>query len=117
MKIVLLEAAREIESKIIARKNIKLINFLLIAITVIAVPPNNAPIPSKEVSNPIYNSLGLNFSISNRLISAINGRAKILKTKVKDITENKLTSFFVCLITFISDCVYVFVLVVKLSSF
>ena len=105
MKIVLLEAAREIESKIIARKNIKLINFLLIAITVMAVPPNKAPIPSKEVNNPIYNSSGLNFSISNRLISAINGRAKILKTRVRDITDNRLTLSFVCAMTFISDWV------------
>ena len=105
MKIVLLEAAREIESKIIARKNIKLINFLLIVITVMAVPPNKAPIPSKEVNNPIYNSLGLNFSISNRLISAINGRAKILKTRVRDITDNRLTLSFVCTMTFISDWV------------
>ena len=103
MKIVLLKAARKIDSKIIVRKNIKLINFLLIAITVIAVPPNSAPIPSKEVNNPIYNSLGLNFSISNRLISAINGRAKILKTKVRDITDSKLTLSFVFLITFKSD--------------
>ena len=89
----------------------------MIEITAIEVPPIRAPIPSKEVNIPIYNSLGLNFSISNRLINAINGRAKILKTKVKDITENKFTLFFVCLITFISDCVYVFVLFVKLSLF
>ena len=39
MKIELLDADREIDSKMIARKDIKLINFLLIAITVIAVPP------------------------------------------------------------------------------
>ena len=103
MKIESLEAASEIESKMTARKDIKLINFLLIAITVIAVPPNRAPIPSKEVNKPIYNSFGLNFSISNRLINAINGRAKILKTKVKDITDSKLTLSFVCPITFISD--------------
>ena len=87
----------------IARKAIKLINFLLIAIIVIAVPPNRAPIPSKDVNIPIYNSFGLNFSISNRLISAMNGRAKILKTKVRDITDNKLTLFLVCPITFRSD--------------
>ena len=103
MKIELLEADRDIHSKIIARKDIKLINFLLIVITVIAVPPNRAPIPSNDVNIPTYNSFGLNFSISNRLINAINGRAKILKTKVKDITDNKLTLSFVCLITFISD--------------
>ena len=105
MKIELLEAAREIESKITVRKDIKLINLLLIAITVITVPPNRAPIPSKDVNIPMYNSFGLNFSISNRLISAINGRAKILKTKVRDITDNKFTLSFVCLITFISDWV------------
>ena len=103
MKIELLDADRDIDSKIIARKDIKLINFLLIAITVIAVPPNRAPIPSKDVNIPIYNSLGLNFSISNRLIKAMNGRAKILKTKVRDITDNKLTSSLVCTITFRSD--------------
>ena len=105
MKIELLDADREIESKIIARKDIKLINFLFIAITVIAVPPNKAPIPSKEVIIPIYNSFGSNFSISNKLINAMNGRAKILKTKVRDITDNKLTSLPVCSITFRSDCV------------
>ena len=105
MKIELLDADRDIDNKIIARKDIKLINFLLIAITVIAVPPNSAPIPSKEVNNPIYNSLGLNFSISNRLISAINGRAKILKTRVRDITDNRLTLSFVCAMTFITDWV------------
>ena len=103
MKIELLDADRDIDSKIIARKDIKLINFLLIAITVIAVPPNRAPIPSKEVNIPIYNSFGLNFSISSKLINAINGRAKILKTKVRDITDNKFTLSFVCSITFISD--------------
>ena len=103
MKIELLDADRDIDSKIIARKDIKLINFLLIVITVIAVPPNRAPIPSKDVNNPIYNSFGLNFSISNRLISAMNGRAKILKTKVRDITDNKLTLSLVCPITFRSD--------------
>ena len=103
MKIELLDADRDIDSKIIARKDIKLINFLLIAITVIAVPPSRAPIPSKDVNIPIYNSFGLNFSISNRLISAMNGRAKILKTKVRDITDNKLTSFLVCPITLRSD--------------
>ena len=103
MKIELLDEDRDIDSKIIARKDIKLINFLLIAITVIAVPPNRAPIPSKDVNTPIYNSFGSNFSISNRLISAMNGRAKILKTKVRDITDNKLTLSLVCPITFISD--------------
>ena len=103
MKIELLDADIEIDSKIIARKDIKLINFLLTAITVIAVPPNRAPIPSKEVNIPIYNSFGSNFSISNKLINAMNGRAKILKTKVRDITDNKLTLFLVCPITFRSD--------------
>ena len=103
MKIELLDADRDIDSKIIARKDIKLINFLLIAITVIAVPPNRAPIPSKEVNIPTFNSFGLNFSISNRLIYAMNGRAKILNTKVRDITENKLTLSLVCPITFRSD--------------
>ena len=103
MKIELLDADRDIHSKIIARKDIKLINFLLIAITVIAVPPIRAPIPSKDVNIPIYNSFGLNFSISNRLISAMNGRAKILKTKVRDITDNKLTLSLVCPITFRRD--------------
>ena len=103
MKIELLDADRDIDSKIIARKDIKLINFLLIAITVIAVPPNRAPIPSKDVNIPIYNSFGSNFSISNRLINAMNGRAKILKTKVRDITDNKLTLSLVCPITFRSD--------------
>ena len=73
--------------------------------TVIAVPPIRAPIPSREVSIPIWSSLGLNFSISNKLINAMNGRAKILKTKVRDITDNKLTLPFVCPITFINDCV------------
>ena len=105
MKIELLDEDRDIDSKIITRKNIKLINFLLIAITVIAVPPNRAPIPSKDVNIPIYNSFGLNFSISNRLINAMNGRAKILKTKVRDITDNKLTLSLVCPITFRSDWV------------
>ena len=103
MKIELLDADRDIDSKIIARKDIKLINFLLIAITVIAVPPNRAPIPSKDVNIPICSSFGLNFSISKRLINAINGRAKILKTKVRDITDNKLTSSLVCPITFRRD--------------
>ena len=103
MKIELLDADRDIASKIIARKDIKLINFLLIVITVIAVPPSRAPIPSKDVNRPIYNSFGLNFSISNRLINAINGRAKILKTKVRDITDNKLTLSLVFAITFRSD--------------
>ena len=103
MKIELLDADRYIHSKIIARKDIKLINFLLIAITVIAVPPSKAPIPSKDVNIPIYNSFGLNFSISNRLINAMNGRAKILKTKVRDITDNKLTLSLVFRITFRSD--------------
>ena len=103
MKIELLDADRDIHSKIIARKDIKLINFLLIAITVIAVPPNRAPIPSKDVNMPIYSSFGLNFSISKRLINAINGRAKILKTKVRDTTDNKLTLSLVCRITFRSD--------------
>ena len=103
MKIELLDADRDIDSKIIPRKDIKLINFLLIAMTVIAVPPNRAPIPSKDVNIPIYNSFGLNFSISNRLINAMNGRAKILKTKVRDITDNKLTLSLVCPITFRSD--------------
>ena len=105
MKIELLDADRDIDSKIIARKDIKLINFLLIVIMVIAVPPNRAPIPSKDVNIPIYNSFGLNFSISNRLINAMNGRAKILKTKVKNITDNKLTLSLVCTITFRSDWV------------
>ena len=103
MKIELLDADRDIDSKIIARKDIKLINFLLIAITVIAVPPKRAPIPSKDVNIPIYNSFGLNFSMSNRLINAMNGRAKILKTKVRDTTDNKLTLSLVCRITFRSD--------------
>ena len=103
MKIELLDADRDIDSRIIARKDIKLINFLLIAITVIAVPPNRAPIPSKDVNTPIYNSFGSNFSISNRLINAMNGRAKILKTKVRDTTVNKLTLSLVCPITFSSD--------------
>ena len=103
MKIELLDADRDIDSKIIARKDIKLINLLLIAITVMAVPPNRAPIPSKDVNTPIYNSFGLNFSISNKLIKAMNGRAKILKTKVRDITDNKLTLFLVSPITFRSD--------------
>ena len=103
MKIELLDADRDIDSRIIARKDIKLINFLLIAITVIAVPPNRAPIPSKDVNTPIYNSFGSNFSISNILINAMNGRAKILKTKVRDTTDNKLTSSLVCPITFRSD--------------
>ena len=105
MKIELLDADRDIDSKIIARKDIKLINFLLIAITVIAIPPSRAPIPSKDVKTPIYNSFGSNFSISNRLINAMNGRAKILKTKVRDITDNKLTLSLVCPITFRSDWV------------
>ena len=105
MKIELLDADRDIDSKIIARKDIKLINFLLIAITVIAIPPSRAPIPSKDVNTPIYNSFGSNFSISNRLINAMNGRAKILKTKVRDITDNKLTLSLVCPITFRSDWV------------
>ena len=105
MKIELLNADRDIDSKIIARKDIKLINFLLIVITVIAVPPSKAPIPSKDVNIPIYKSFGLNFSISNRLIKAMNGRAKILKTKVRDITDNKLTLSLVCPITFSSDWV------------
>ena len=52
MKIELLDADRDIDSKIIARKDIKLINFLFIAITVIAVPPSRAPIPSKDVNIP-----------------------------------------------------------------
>ena len=103
MKIELLDADRDIHSKIIARKDIKLINFLFIAITVIAVPHIRAPIPSKDVNIPIYNSFGLNFSISNRLINSMNGRAKILKTKVRDITDNKLTLSRVCPITFRSD--------------
>ena len=103
MKIELLDEDRDIDSKIIARKDIKLINFLLIAITVIAVPPNRAPIPSRDVNTPIYNSFGSNFSISNRLINAMNGRAKILNTKVRDITDNKLTLSLVCPITFRSD--------------
>ena len=103
MKIELLDADRDIDSKIIPRKDIKLINFLLIVMTVIAVPPNRAPIPSKDVNIPIYNSFGLNFSISNRLINAMNGRAKILKTKVRDITDNKLTLSLVWPITFRSD--------------
>ena len=103
MKIELLDADRDIDSRIIARKDIKLINFLLIAIIVIAVPPNRAPIPSKDVNTPIYNSFGSNFSISNRLINAMNGRAKILKTKVRDTTVNKLTLSLVCPITFSSD--------------
>ena len=103
MKIELLDEDRDIDSKIIARKDIKLINFLFIAITVIAAPPNRAPIPSKDVNNPIYNSFGSNFSISNRLINAMNGRAKILKTKVREITDNKLTLSLVCPITFSSD--------------
>ena len=103
MKIELLNADRDIHSKIIARKNIKLINFLLITTTVIAVPPNRAPIPSKDVNNPICNSFGLNFSIINRLINAMNGSAKILKTKVRDTTDNKLTLSLVCRITFRSD--------------
>ena len=103
MKIESLEAAREIDSKMITRYNIKLINFLFTAMTVTAVPPNRAPIPSKDVNIPMYNSFGLNFSISKRLINAINGSAKILKTKVRDITDSKLTLSFVCPITFISD--------------
>ncbi len=53
MKMELLDADRDIDSKIIARKVIKLINFLLIVIIVIAVPPNRAPIPSKDVNIPI----------------------------------------------------------------
>ena len=48
-----LSAAREIETKIIAKYSIKLINFLLTPITVIAVPPISAPIPSREVKMPI----------------------------------------------------------------
>ena len=83
----------------------KLTNFLFTAMTVIAVPPIRAPIPSREVSIPIWSSLGLNFSISNKLINAMNGRAKILKTKVRDTTDNKLILPFVCPITFINDCV------------
>ena len=83
----------------------KLTNFLFTAMTVIAVPPIRAPIPSREVSIPIWSSLGLNFSISNKLINAMNGRAKILKTKVRDITDNKLILPFVCPITFINDCI------------
>ena len=117
MEIELLDADRDIDSKIIARKDIKLINFLLIAITVIAIPPSRAPIPSKDVNIPIQKSFGLNFSISNRLINAMNGRAKILKTKVRDITDNKLTLSLVCPITFRSDWVQLFVLVVKVSPF
>ena len=103
MKIAVLDADRDIDSKIIARKDIKLINFLLITITLIAVPPNRAPIPSKDVNSPTYKLFGLNFSISNRLINAMNGRAKILNTKVRDITDNKLTLSLVCPITFRSD--------------
>ena len=83
----------------------KLSNFLFIAMTVIAVPPIRAPIPSREVSIPIWSSLGLNFSISNKLINAMNGRAKMLKTKVRDITDNKLILHFVCPITFINDSI------------
>ena len=48
-----LSAEREIEIKITTKYNIKLINFLLTPITVIAVPPISAPIPSREVKNPI----------------------------------------------------------------
>ena len=73
--------------------------------TVIAIPPIRAPIPSREVSIPIWSSLGLNFSISNKLINAMNGRAKMLKTKVRDITDNKLILPFVCPITFINDSI------------
>ena len=50
LKIELLDADRDIDSKIIARKDIKLINFLLIAIT---IPPSRAPIPYKDVNIPI----------------------------------------------------------------
>jgi len=40
-----LREAREIETKIIAKYSIKLNNFRLTPITVIAVPPISAPIP------------------------------------------------------------------------
>ena len=81
----------------------KLINFLFTAKTDIAVPPKSAPIPSKEVNIPIFSSFGLNFSISNKLINAINGRAKILKTKVREITVSKFILLFVSPITLIND--------------